>query len=214
MIKNMTTPSVSRQGIRPRFRFRAHRRYVHSTDIYTVLLDVLSETFPGAAPGPLQISFHKRVGQQMAIHFGVFSKTEHQARSPIDFFTVIGGEEVQGWFEELNEDVTLIEPYDETAIRVRSVVGDGSVALYEPCEAAPIEVLTSLTTHLHETCFPAAAGTKWLLARLDLRHPLSDEDAVDICIRNTKFIGRRVSRSEIICHGTKTGEIIFSTGEK
>jgi hypothetical protein len=207
----MTLRTTPQQGIRPLFRFRAHRRYIHSTDLYTVLLGIVESAFPGAALTQLEFSFHRTAESQLAVHIGPFKNVGTGSRPPIDFAVSVDGEEVRGWLEELDEAVVHIEPYDESPIRALCTLGKNSVKMTEQCDAAPIEILTSLTTHLHETAFPAPKGMKWYLGRLELDHPLTADDVTDICIRNVRLLGDRQSRCEISCHGKRTGQIIFST---
>lgn len=199
--------------VRQTFRYRAHRKYIHSTDIYLALLRAIAELFPGRLVGSISISFREMATTQLAIQFGHSERGMQGSHRPVEFCVDIGGEELLGWMEEVDAPVVENKPYDEDVIRAGSVVGDRQVTLTGKCDAEPIEVLTSLSVHLHERCFPASAGRKWLLTRLELDHPLTkDEVRNGICIKISRLVGGRLSRSDILCGEVLVGKVMFAAG--
>ena len=187
--------------------FRGDRRYVHSTDIYTRILEGAAQAgIP--VDGKIDLKFHARI-----------ERTPEYA-----FFTIdaadIGGAARCAFESAGNTYFARVAPgdrpvagrrdYDESPAARFSEVRDGCARLAGPTGLEPIEALTALAVHLHKTTCPAPSGGRWMLGQLLLRRPLIAADANGLILKLERILGKTTSRTSIAAADGQLGSMIFT----
>jgi hypothetical protein len=210
----MISDSKNIQTFKPEFFFRGNRNYIHSTDTYIALLDIVSLEFPGERIGKISISFRHIARSQLIVCFGQRPSFLDGSNPAVDFAIGTNSEDnvITGWMEESDEPVTEKRLYEESIIRCDSIIENNQITLKQECDAKPIEVLTSLAVHLHESYCPAPEGKKWLDTKLELNHPITKKETSSICIRINKLLGGKMSRSDILHNNDIIGRFMFVAG--
>jgi hypothetical protein len=191
----------------PELSFRGTRNYIHSTDLYEHLLAGSVAAGVGGVDGPIVLKFRRRIASQPEYAFQVAGDETSGASS--EFVLTIGGEPVRGVIRESGRPVDRRREYDERSIWDAAAVSGNTITGRPPSGTAPIEAVTALGVLHLRTLFPPPDGSRWMLARIDLKRPLDIEqlDPVTIVLRQ-QVVGR-MTRSVIEHPGGSLGSMEF-----
>lgn len=189
--------------------YKGARTYLHGTDMYNAIMEQLSRAMPDRVCGPLKMVMHAFARNQVDLLYCVGAeRCPRPEHARLEFY-LAGG--VSGWLCETDRPVRSRRPYPESEIVAGSRI-DGqtiSAAPGVPCSA--IEVLVSLTKHLHSTLRPGPSG--WAFTRLELQRPLEERDREDLQVELQLALGNRLTRSAVRTGETPLGHIYFSAVE-
>jgi hypothetical protein len=194
---------------KPEIAFRGLRSYVHSTDLYEQLLlgAVKNGVFPD---GPIDVRIRRAVTRHVEFRYSNLPQTRASG-APVTFSLRAGSELWSGYAEELNEDVHLSKPYDETPIWTNAQCDGRSVWTNVDTGMQPIEIITALAVFLHRRLH-TPVGSKWLLTGLRLNHPLKAEISRSVKIEFQRAVDR-ATRSGVIHAEAQVGELDFMLGK-
>jgi hypothetical protein len=190
------------------FSFKGDRNYIHGTSVYEKVSDYIFSTFPDRVNGTFQVVIHafakKRCNFVYAIDDGHIAKPES---GRIEIITSTG---IHGWLVETEDEVSDRDPFPESEIVERCQIGDNrSVFMSAKVFYHPIEVLVSITKHLHLNEFPNTKG-KWVFSRLELNRLLKNEDVEKMSVKIQHSIGTRLTNSDVSSGAETIGKIYFS----
>lgn len=197
----------------PQVPFRGTRAYVHSPEVYDSLLAGAEKLGFGAVEGLVRISLRKLARRQLRYFFR--DPDFDGARNPeavLDFALGVGGQVIDGWAEETDEDVTERRPYDESPIHDAAEIEGDKASVSRQTPYSPFEVAASVSVLLHNTTSPPPAGLKWLASRYDLKRPFADSDGTGMEVEIVHRLGAKMTKSEIRCAGERLGYVYFSLG--
>ncbi len=187
--------------------FRGARRYVHSTDIYTRILEGAAQAgIP--VDGKIDLKFHARIERTPEYAFftidvadiGGAARCAFESAGKTYIARVVPGDRPVGGRRD----------YDESPVARFSEVRDGCARLAGPTGLEPIEALTALAVHLHKTTCPAPSGGRWMLGHLLLRRPLIAADANGLMLKFERFLGKTITRTGITAAAGPLGSMIFT----
>lgn len=192
------------------FAFRGERQYVHGTDMY---MDVI-KAFGEAGIGPLNDAFsmkilHKATRQMDLYLFGPGATLDKPDGVMVEAITKVDGEPAVAWYVESDRDITERKPYPEDEIRSKCVIDGTRITLHEETGFEPIEVISSMATHINTLNIPPG-DKKWVFTRLDISRPLRESDAVDLEIDIVKNMNNVMTKASIVSSGETLGNIFFS----
>ena len=187
-------------------KYKGSRTYLHGSDIFNTLEDVLSNI---------------QTGYVSKLVFKNFARNQIQLwmHEPTEALKVLGtaiwkndtGEERRLWLTETEIAVEESYPFDEEAILVDSEIESRSIQLSVSNNYTTIENVIALTKRLNYTLSPDVNG-KWLFGQIDLLRKLPtswDTLRIDrtVCVANS------FSRNRIVVDDEYCGEIRFIGGE-
>lgn len=186
--------------------FKGDRDYVHSTDLFNELLNVLKLRNRKDIKY-IELDFYKLTDKKLyATH------TEEEYNKPVALLIYKTGntEPKKVWCYELSEKIDCRKPYDESVIINISEIKPGKTILLEkPSGYTKIEEIVSLNKHLLSSIF---SNRKWLFVKLQLYNKLT-EDAYPVKLSVASNIGTSIIKTEVRLGGKFVGYIYFSRKE-
>ena len=187
--------------------YRGPRNYIQGADIYSAIVDNVSQVLPEALKGVIKIIMHEFAHNQCALIFSLDSTPVPRPEAGrAEFFL---GDRVHGWVVETSAPVVRRMPYDEGEIVSRCEVVGRIIRLTETPPNSPIETLIAATKFLHQTLFPSTTH-KWIISRLELRHLLREQDSGNFVIELMHNLNNQLTRSAVRICGEPVGHIYFS----
>lgn len=195
----------------PTFEFRENRGYVHTTDMYDVIVEGVPRLGLGLASGPLRLNIRRMTHCQLNVCFSDSGPAQViDEKAPINFIVGVDGAPLWGWLAETERPVTGIRAYDESSMEEMSRVDGTTIRLTEETGFTPIEVLTCLTRRLHESLVAITEEEKWVDVRVDLDRLFRPEDAAWMQVTMVKNFDRKWTKSLIGARDGTIGAIYFS----
>ncbi len=193
--------------------FREGRPYIHSTDLYDILLDTIYTQLPDVKVNDIKLIFKKLLTTQPDL---IVSNPGDDFKKPNNTATICqlntDKGQIYAYYTKTSAPVLRNVHYNEEKIHALAKFDGQSIQITGDTGASPIEVCTSLSVKLHNKLFPPAAGQKWLDSQIQLSRPLRDEDRITMEIRLERQVGTAHTRSAIISNGEKIGQIFFTLG--
>lgn len=189
--------------------YKGTRTYLHGTDMYNAIMEYLGRSMPQHVPGPLKMVMHEFACNQVDLRYSIGPERCPRPENPrLEFFLF---DNVSGWLSETDRPVRARRPYPENEIVAGSRI-DGQAVIAAPgATFSPIEVLVSLTKHLHSNLRPGPRG--WAFTRLELNRPLDDSDRDILQVELLHTLGNRLTKSAVRVGATLLGYIYFSAVE-
>lgn len=189
--------------------YKGTRSYLHGTDMYNAIMDHLARAMPQHLRGPLKMVMHEFARNQVDLLYSIGAERCPRPENARLEFSLSGG--VSGWLTETDRPVLSSRPYPENAIVAGSRFEGQAVFAAAGASFSAIEVLVSLTKHLHSTLRPGPTG--WAFTRLDLQRPLEDCDKDRLQVELLHTLGNRLTKSAVRVGETSLGHIYFSAVE-
>lgn len=187
-------------------KYKGSRNYLHGSDIYNAIDDLLNARFSGHlaclvfkrfARNQIELQFEKPDDSSQLLGHGAWQ--------------ILPGEMVQFWLQETPQHVTESYPFQEEPITQPAEI-DGTMIRGKRANAySLIENIIALTKCLNYALTPDVNG-KWLFGQLNLEKALPTEWD-EIVVRRGVAVGNRFSRNQIEIDGGDFGEIRFIGGD-
>lgn len=191
--------------------WRAHRRYVHGTDLYLRLVDALARIAPHGMVGGIRLNL-RRVLQSQPDYVFADGGDAPPPNAAADFSADLDGTERRGWICASERPVEGCVDYDEEVIRARAAIEDKSIRLSTAPPCRPIEAVLSLAVALNNHLHPPEAR-RWMLARMVFARPLMDADLGGLNITRRQILGGQMARLDVVSGDTRLGELMFSLSD-
>ena len=186
--------------------YKGSRSYLHGTDMYNAVLGYFGREMPQHLRGPLKMVMHEFARNQVDMNFSIGAeRCPRPANARLEFSFA---DKVSGWLSETERPVLARSPYPEAEIVAGCRIEGQTVASAPTSKFSPIELLVSLTKHLHSTLRPGPAG--WAFTRLELQRPLNDTDKDSLEVELLHALGNRLTKSAVHVGETPLGHIYFS----
>lgn len=188
--------------------FKGARDYLHGTDMYNAVLQLLTGEREYAGLRDIDVSIHKMVSKQVDAISG--EDLSPAVRPAVTCGFSANGSRQQIVLVETNRPVTGRYPYDEDAI-VRDMAVDVASqrgTLRSAPGYSPIEIWVAMTKAVHLRVFDPS--TKWLFVRArfpEYVRSLGSGEWATTIMANFKD---KLTRNDITRDGIKVGEIFFS----
>jgi len=169
------------------FRFKGKRTYVHGTDIYGNMLDIVHDFF-GQYPTSVKGSFHLLLENN-----GIFRIYESDEPLGIEQFTaifsiIVKGKAYQVVLFDAGTSISVSYEYDERKVLKNMVLKNEIITMHFKPIYTYMEQLVSMTKKLHLAIYPEAKG-KWLFTKIQIN------DAVDNALYSDKALNVKAERN-------------------
>lgn len=190
--------------------YKGARTYLHGTDMYNAIMDYLGRSMPQHVRGPLKMVMHEFARNQVDLRYSIGpERCPKPENARLEFFL---SDNVSGWLTETDRPVRASRPYPEDEIVAGSRIEAQTIIAAPGATYWPIEVLVSLTKHLHSSLRPGPLG--WAFTRLELNRPLEDDDRGTLQVELLHALGNRLTKSAVRAGETPLGYIYFSAVER
>lgn len=186
--------------------YKGTRTYLHGTDMYNAIMDHLGRSMPQRVRGPLKMVMHEFARNQLDLLYSIGAERCPRPENARLEFSL--SDDVSGWLSETDRPVRSSRPYPENEIVAGSRIEGQAIIAASGASFSAIEVLVSLTKHLHSTLRPGPAG--WAFTRLDLQRRLEDSDKDNLQVELLHALGNRLTKSAVRAGPTPLGHIYFS----
>jgi len=192
------------------FKFKGGRSYVHGTDIYDSMLEMVLDYF-GECPDSVKGSFHGLLENN-----GIFRV--YESGEPLGderlfaLFSILMKENTyQLVLLDAGTSISLSYEYDEQKVLKNIVLKDETITMPFKSTYTYIEQIVSMTKKLHMTIYPEAKG-KWLFTKVhiyDVVDPTLYSGKV-IAVRLIKNFQNKLTQCSIKLNNYPIGSIFFS----
>ena len=189
--------------------FKGERTYLHATDLYEALVGAVQSEF-GIQIDGFQMSIRRFFSRQPDLYWTDSPGESARPVNAVGEWSVAGqGQELRGWVVESGRPVDCRLPFDEDRIARHASIQGKTALIDGPLEFLPIELIISMTKHLHDSLLPAC-GRRWVFTKLDLRRLLRPVDSARLQITLEETLHGRLTRSQIAVAGEPVGKLFFS----
>lgn len=189
--------------------YKGSRAYLHGTDMYNAIMEYMGHAMPQHVRGPLKMVMHEFARNQVDLLYSVGAERCPRPENARLEFSL--ADDVSGWLSETDRPVRSNCPYPENEIVAGSRIEGQAITAAPGTSFSAIEVLVSLTKHLHSTLRPGPAG--WAFTRLELQRPLEDRDKDNLQVEILHALGNRLTKSAVRTGNIPLGHIYFSAVE-
>jgi hypothetical protein len=192
-------------------RFRGTRNYVHSTDVYPLIL-LHAERAQAPVAGDLRIDFTRIVNRGLEIF--MFPKGAGSI-DPLAAFTFSYRAEfgwVSGYLTQTEIPVSQQYDGDDESIYSRIELFQEELAVVDPTGLFETIDLIAALASKHERFEPASEGRKWLIARLELLEPLPQRGPKRVSAILDRRLGTTSIRSKLTLGGKVIGRLTMVQG--
>ncbi|MBO1511739.1 hypothetical protein [Metabacillus bambusae] len=189
--------------------FKGERNYVQSADIYNEIANHLEFKFGNREVLNFRMDLHRFVATQCNLIINNTKSTINKTSEyfgEIHFTTKEGT--ITGWLLEGKSPIKMRNSYNEDIIQKHSEYTEKKVSLKENLGYRPMEIIVSLTKHLHNYLYPNLNG-KWIFTKIELKRLLISGD-IDIDIELQHNFQNRLTKSVIKIGREQIGYIYFS----
>ena len=146
------------------FKFKGGRSYVHGTDIYDSMLEMVLDYF-GEYPDSVKGSFHGLLKNNGI--FRIYNSGEPLENEQLfGLFSILMKENMyQLVLLDAGTPISLYYKYDEQKVLENVVLKDETITMQFKSTYTYIEQIVSMTKKLHLTIYPVAKG-KWLFTKI------------------------------------------------
>jgi hypothetical protein len=192
------------------FRFKGGRSYVHGTDIYDSMLEMVLDYF-GEYPDSVKASFHGLLENNCI--FRIYESGEPlEDEQLFALFSIIMKKNMyQLVLLDAGTPISLSYEYDEQKVLKNVVLKDETITMQFKSTYTYIEQIVSMTKKLHLTIYPAAKG-KWLFTKIHI-HDVVDPALYSgevIAVRSIKNFQNKLTQCSIKLNDHPIGSIFFS----
>jgi len=189
-------------------KFKGGRDYLHGTDMYNAISDLITHRYSSDDISDLDISFYGLAKTSLTLApFGEMDKSLLRA---VYAFSVGGARTKLGAYET-GEQVTERYPYPEDQIVADMTYDDdsSSATLADASGYSDIEIWVAMIKAMHHRFVPEAKG-KWLFARGQFPRYTNRTVGGLRQIMLVANMGNKLTRTRIIQDGTDVGLIYFA----
>ncbi len=191
------------------FKFKGNRNYVHGPDMYTIIFEKISSTFPKYKLKSIKLFMHQFASKQCVLNFGTYDEKIDKPKNAVaEVIAVTDNGKIHGWLEETDHLIESKYEFDESRIERLCKMERNKISIEGECGYSPVEVVTSMTKQLHYSLFPS--DDKWVITRIDLKRSFIESDSANLVIENKHNLDNRLTKSEIFSSGELIGYIYFS----
>jgi hypothetical protein len=191
--------------------WRAHRTYVHGTDLYLLLIEAMGRAAPGTPLGGIRINLRKSLQSQPDYAFAQAGEAM-PSNAMGDFAVTAEGAPGSGWICASQRPVTRRVAYDEDVIRAGIEFQDAAAFLGQAVPCQPIEAVLSLGVAINNHLSPPG-GKRWMLGRMTFLRPLAPPDVQGLKVERRQLLGGQMSRLAVSNAGQPLGELMFSLSD-
>ena len=188
--------------------FVGERDYVNSATIY----DEILRNAPGISQGPMSdivINYRKVLSTWFRIVYGVAKLDPVREDVTADFSYVQNGSVVLGRVERLPQAITARAPFDEAAFAKQAKIVGKSVYVFGRGSFPSCQVATTWTRQLLDVVSPLPPSRRWVPAKLEVRRPFADADAIGMEINCTRLLPIGAAKISVSVGGEKIGQFLF-----
>lgn len=179
------------------FKYKADRKYVHGSDIYNIISELLGEN-----EYIIDISFRLFTQKNCVL------KKNIEASDKV--ISIIKTNQSKYVLVQTETNVSESYHFDEDNLVSHSLITDNNISMEIDKKYTLIENVIALTKKLNYFIDPIISG-KWVFGQLKLLSHLPAQVG-SIKISSTRRITNRFSENEIILDGISYGKIIFIVG--
>lgn len=192
-----------------RLPYKGGRQYLHGTDIYNAVCDLLAARQFGPLE-KLDVVFHKMTLTQLRGRIYGEEPAPETERQVV-FRGKAGGRPLTVILEEDGAPITERVPYDEEALAAQATWNEAEkqITLLGGPQVSNIEKIVALNKTLLSRSFPEAKG-RWLFARLQLIESIRPKVFEQIEVRFQGHSHFRITRSTLFGDGAPLGSLYFS----
>jgi hypothetical protein len=184
------------------------RSYVRGADIFTALVDIVSERWELA--GRCELAFRRLPRRTLELSMGESSNLSSSPHTAVaNFSFVCAGAIAAGWLSEIDAPIAETAPFDEERLVAGSKIAGQTISCIDPPPCLPIDLAVAMTKSLHNNLRLPQSG-QWIFTRLDLERPLRASDVAAMSISLERELGTRITRSDVRVSGKPIGSIYFS----
>lgn len=188
-----------------KLRYKGTRNYLHGSDFYNVITEMLSARFEGYL---IRLVFKHLARNQCQLLLERPAETTQVMGN--GSWQAASGATHRFWLRETSHPVTNSYPFDEDAITDPAQLAGEAIVGESSNEYSTIENVIALTKRLNNMLSPDIDG-QWLFGQLDLTAGLPETWQL-IRIERTLCVGKSFSRNRILIDETDYGEIRFIGG--
>ncbi len=194
--------------------FRGGRSYLHGTDLYEALHEVLGKRFP-CTDGGITLEFHGLLRSQPDLLLVQGDGREKRALPGYRASVRLGGNAsgVEGVLLESGRPIADRRECNESAVRQAASVDLDArtirLGVEEGTGASAIEKVVFLNKELLLRVIPESPG-QWLFAKLKLNRWLLEGGQGEVGVELRQALANRFAVSAIRLNGEVVGEIVFS----
>lgn len=183
------------------FCFKANRKYVHGTDIFTKITEQYNNAknidiaFHGIAINNMTFSTEKTEGKEVKVTFRCLHDEDK-----IKLFAIENDSNITCRYEYLEEEIV-----NNSTV----AVSEESIDLNTPTEYSFIEHIVAMNKALLEKLYSDANG-KWYFTRLQLKENISMSDISSLQLVLKSNFQFKLTKSSIIVDNVEVGFIYFS----
>ena len=192
------------------FRFKGKRSYVHGTDIYDSMLEMVLDYF-GEYPDSVKGSFHGLLENNGI--FRIYESGEPLGDEQLfAFFTIVmKSKTYQIALLSAETPISSSYEYDKQKVLENMLIKDETITMQFKSTYTYMEQIVSMTKKLHMTIYPGAKG-KWLFTKIHINN------AVDSALYPGKLLSvqaernfqNKLTRCSIKLDDQPVGSIFFS----
>ena len=183
-------------SVYPPVALRGSRDYVHSTDLYSGLVAAL-ESNGVASPCEFELKIRDRivVRPRYDFYLGDSAPVGHKPLAVAKFKNAN-----QTWTAHVaagSDPAVSRKPYDESGIWSKVQQNASSFEVRDCHGYTPIEVVTAVAVLAHQTMYPPATGSRWLLAQISGRRMLAATENAYFRLDIARTIGPKMVQSNM-----------------
>jgi hypothetical protein len=190
------------------FKFKGKRNYIHGTDIYTKIIQHLSE---GYKPGNIDLSFHKVVKNNLTAELFSADEAGLKIINPVSVFKFASNN--SKYIIQMTERNSIVKEryeYDEDKLVALAVFKEDekSITLNSLSRYSNIEKVVALNKALLNNLFSDAG--KWYFTRITINKDINAENAATIKLKLINNIGSKITKTQIVFDEEEKGYLYFS----
>ena len=198
------------QSVSLKLAYKGDRNYLQGPDIYNAVTRIVSGRNPSIVFNRIKMVFHKLARNQCKLTYGNYSALEQMPKNiNAEVSFIAPSFHIIGWLVETDEHIIDRIPYPEEDIVKQTSIEGNIITIEGEVQFTPIEILVSMTKHLHMSLYPIKAG-RWIITRLELNRLLTIFDASKFKVEIEKNLNNRLTRGSIHSGEEMLGYIYFS----
>jgi len=188
--------------------FKGNRDYLHGTDMYNSIVEIAARQNTPIAGHRLAIHAFARSQCELTM-FASGEPLATPAHLVADFSFDTAPGRVTGFLSETGAEVKIRYPYEEERIDALCKTSGGQIRIGGDSGYSPIEVIVTMTKHLHNSALTQPSG-KWVFTKLELSRALRADDAKQTAIVLLHNFNNRLTKSQILSGDEAIGHVYFS----
>lgn len=192
------------------------RDYIQGVDLFDAALQAIQDVAGSPVTGPCKFKFEHKTLNAVELVLGDEAGQDSDGDQLAVFSVGIerDGESINGALIDTGQQIQTRVAFPEEQIFDAVAISGGRARLIECPAYRPMEILSSMNKHLHNTELPLPEGQIWIFTRIALDRPLTEDDMPTLELRLIDNLGNRLTRTEIHSATGRLGLIYFSAAPK